>query len=245
MKNPDTVGFIHSVETFGALDGPGIRYVLFLQGCLLRCKFCHNPDSWQTGSGNRLTAAQCMKDILRYKNFIISGGVTLSGGEPLLQSQFCEAILDECAARGIHTAIDTSGAVPLVACQSAVEKADLLLLDIKSLDPRLCAELTGRNNSNALETLDLRENLGKDVWIRHVVVPGYTLDYERLDELAGYLSRYHCIKRVDLLPFHKLGEFKWRELGEPYELFDTQPPTDREMNRAKEIFAQKGLKVNR
>ena len=170
-SNQDT-GYLHSVETFGALDGPGIRYVLFLQGCPLRCGFCHNPDTWQACTGKAVTPEDAFEDILKYKNFISSGGVTLSGGEPLLQPEFCQALISLCHSAGIHCAVDTAGSIPLDFCRQAVDAADLLLLDIKALDPTLCQELTGQDNQNALALLEYCEAAQKAVWIRHVLVPG-------------------------------------------------------------------------
>ena len=137
-------GYIHSVETYGTLDGPGIRYVVFMQGCALRCKYCHNPDTWQLQAGNKTTVQELMEDILKYKNFIKSGGVTLSGGEPLLQPDYAAEVLKECRKHGIHTAIDTSGELPLITCRHAIDEADLVLLDIKSIDSAKALCFTGK-----------------------------------------------------------------------------------------------------
>ena len=241
MEIGNQIGRLHSVETFGALDGPGIRYVLFLQGCPLRCQYCHNPDTWEISSGKSITSREAVQDILRYRNFIASGGITLSGGEPLLQPSFCREIIDLCHQEGIHCAIDTSGSVPLASCRCAVDAADLLLLDIKALDPALCKELTGKDNRNELELLSYCEITGKDVWIRHVMVPGKTLSKNKLEETAEFLSHYSCIKKVDLLPFHKMGEYKWEAMGMVSPLSDTRVPTAEEISMAKEIFQKAGL----
>ena len=149
----NVMGRIHSVESFGALDGPGIRYVLFLQGCPLRCLFCHNPDSWNTEGGQAIGSVDVVRDILRYESFIRRGGVTLSGGEPLLQPDFAASILEGCRENGLHTALDTSGGVSLLACRQAVDAADMLLLDMKAANDPLFRTLTGRGMDNTLEIL--------------------------------------------------------------------------------------------
>lgn len=170
MEN--VMGRIHSVESFGALDGPGIRYVLFLQGCPMRCAFCHNPDSWNAQGGEKVGSKAVVADILRYRNFIQKGGVTLSGGEPLMQPEFAASILEGCRENGLHTAIDTAGSVSLFHCRRAVDQADLLLLDIKAARDELFRKITGRGMDNTLELLNHCENVRKPVWIRHVLVPG-------------------------------------------------------------------------
>ena len=233
---------IHSKETFGALDGPGIRYVLFLQGCPLKCLYCHNRDLWeQDGAVLHMTPDEVAEDVLKYKNFIRSGGVTLSGGEPLMQSEFCTELMKKLKIHGIKTAVDTSGIMPLEVSKPALDECDLVLLDIKSIDEDMAIRLTGASNKNALSTLDYLESIAKPVWIRHVVVPGYTLDYDMLERTAQYLQKFRCIQRTDLLPFHKLGEYKWEFYPNSYLLKDTQPPLPDEMEKAREIFTSKGI----
>lgn len=236
-------GYVHSIETCGTLDGPGIRYVVFLQGCPMRCKFCHNPDTWQLHAGKQYSVDELMVDILKYKNFIKNGGVTLSGGEPLLQADFAADIFRECKKQGLHTAVDTSGAIPLSECRHAVDAVDLVLLDIKSIDSFKCKDLTGMGNENALELLDYLEEIKKDVWIRHVVVPGITEDYDDVKKMGEYLSRYTVIKRIEILPFHKMGEYKWKELGIKYELEDTQVPEKESIELIKNILRKHQLNV--
>ena len=209
----NVMGRIHSVESFGALDGPGIRYVLFLQGCPLRCLFCHNPDSWNAEGGQAIGSVDVVRDILRYQNFIRRGGVTLSGG------------------------------VSLLACRQAVDAADMLLLDMKAANDPLFRTLTGRGMDNTLDILQHCETTRKPVWIRHVLVPGYTLTEPHLHELGRLLRDFACIERVELLPFHKMGEYKWEALGYPYTLTDTQPPEAAEVARAQEILTSYGLSV--
>ncbi len=234
-------GRVHSVETFGAADGPGIRYILFLQGCPLRCAYCHNPDSWSKSGGREMTAGEAVADAVRYWRFLRRGGVTLSGGEPLLQPEFCAALLTCCRAAGLHTAVDTAGSVPLSRCQEAVEMADLLLLDVKAPDEEQFRALTRGNLSRTMAVLDRRERMGAPVWIRHVVVPGLTLSDESLHRLGRLLQPYRCVRRVDLLPFHKMGEYKWKSLNLPYTLTDTRTPTPDEMRHARAILAGYGF----
>lgn len=236
-------GYVHSIETCGTVDGPGIRYVAFFQGCPLRCKFCHNPDTWKKYEGKQYTVDALLQDILKYRNFIKNGGVTLSGGEPLLQAEFAAELLSRCKEEGIHTAVDTSGAIPLKACKEAVDAADLILLDIKSIDSIKCKELTGMGNDNALELLDYLEAAKKPVWIRHVVVPGITENYEDIEAMARYLSKFTVVERVEILPFHKMGEFKWKELGLEYTLYDTPTPEKDSIRKIKEILKGYGLNV--
>lgn len=236
-------GRIHSLESFGTLDGPGVRFVVFLQGCPLRCRYCHNPDTQPFDGGREVTVSELMRQIESCRNFIRSGGVTLSGGEPLAQPEFARELLMCCRAAGFHTALDTSGAYALPHSRSVIEAADLLLLDIKAFDPELCRKLTGADNSNALATLDDCEANGKPVWIRHVLVPGYTLDPEQLEALAAYLAPFRCVERVELLPFHRLAEFKWRALGVKDPLAGVPEPVESEIKTAAEIFSAAGLTV--
>lgn len=260
MQNYNEIrGRIHSVETLGALDGPGLRYVVFMQGCALRCQYCHNPDSWDMHAGTRVTVEEQAADIIRYRNYI--RGVTLSGGEPLLQPDFVYALFHECHSRaGLHCAVDTSGAVPVESCSKAVNEADLILLDIKAFDDDTAREITGTGSGNSWAFLDYCEKTGKPVWIRHVLVPGKTLfekdasgtlfadekDFleanPQLQNLAEKLLHYTCIERTDLLPFHKMGEFKWEEMGIPYRLEETPEPSDIVVKWSRKLFSAKEKK---
>ena len=236
-------GRIHSVETFGAVDGPGIRYVVFLQGCALRCKYCHNPDSWHLGCGTETDSETLVRDILSYRQFIRSGGVTISGGEPLLQPQFTLDLIQRLQAAGIHTALDTAGSVEVSHAKSVLDQVDMVLLDIKSIDDQMCWSLTGRSNVTTLATLDYLESIGKRVWLRHVLVPQWTLHDDHLQRLADHLRSSRCIEQVELLPFHKMGEYKWKELGYHYSLLGTAEPSDEEIVHARNIMEARGLKV--
>lgn len=231
-----TYGYIHSYESFGALDGPGIRFVVFLSGCPLQCLYCHNPDTWVQDTKNKVTADELIAKVLPYKNFISSGGVTISGGEPLLQADFCEEFILSCKRNDIHTAIDTSGIIPLDISKKAIEFADLILLDIKEIDEEDCIKLTGKSNKNTFATLEYCEQINKPVWIRHVLLPQYTLKEDKLKRLAEYLKGFSCIKKIELLPYHVMGKYKWKELCMPYALEDIDPPTDKEVADAKAIF---------
>ncbi len=241
MIDLETRGWVHSIESFGTLDGPGIRYVLFLQGCALRCLYCHNPDTWDMSSGTCTTVKETLANILSYRTFIRKGGVTLSGGEPLLQPDFVCGILEGCHAQGLHTAIDTSGAIPLARAKPVLDRADLILLDIKALDDALCTRLTGQSNRETLATLDYCEAMKIPVWIRHVVVPGYTYDKHLLAQLADYLTRFSVIRKIELLPFHKMGEYKWKKLNCAYSLEQVPALSDGEIETARALFRARGL----
>jgi len=244
MSNREEKGRIHSIETFGAVDGPGIRFVVFLQGCPLRCLYCHNPDSWNVKHGTLTTVGALMDKILDYRNFL-SGGLTISGGEPMVQGDFVYALLQEARLHGIHSALDTSGAFDLKSSKRLIDASDMLLLDIKAATEARYAQITQRSYAyhNAYATLDYCESVNKPVWIRHVLLNGYTLNEEELRILAKKLSEYKCIEEVDLLPFHKMGEYKWGELGYEYKLFDAPIPSKEDHAMAKEIFSHYHYRV--
>ena len=236
-------GKIHSFESFGTLDGPGIRYVVFLQGCPLRCRYCHNPDTWDIHAGEEYSVSDVLGKIIPCRNFLRTGGVTLSGGEPLLQRDFSLALLNECRKNNFHTALDTAGSLPLAHSKEVIDASDLLLLDIKSLDNKLCHTLTGQGNENTLATLEYCENTGKRVWIRHVLVPGLTLEDSLLAELARYLNKFRCIDRLELLPFHKMAAHKWQKLNIPDPLESTQAPSPEEVQKAHIVCAKNAPKL--
>lgn len=240
-ENKEKTGYIHSFESFGAVDGPGIRFVVFMQGCPLRCAFCHNADTWETKIGTEMTPNELFLKIYEYRNFIRGGGVTFSGGEPLLQHEFVAETIKLCKEAGLHTAIDTSGGIPLDIAKDAIDAADMLLLDIKDIDSEDCLKLTGKTNENALRILSYCNEQKKDVWIRHVLVPTLTLKEEKLKRLGAELKKYDCIKRVELIPFHKMGEYKWELLNYDYKLSDVEPPTISEIENAKEILRKYAL----
>lgn len=238
-------GRIHSIESFGTVDGPGIRFVVFLQGCPLRCLYCHNPDTWDNGGSETLEylPEELMEEALRYKSFIARGGVTVTGGEPLLQPVFLKEFFSLCRKNGIHTALDTSGYVYSSKVLEVLDLTDLVMLDIKTLNKDLHEKLTGVKGDNTLKMLDYLEEKHIPVWIRHVVVPALTDNKEDLEQLANYLSKYKCIEKVELHPYHTMGVPKYESMGIEYPLAKTPSLTKEELNRAKEIFTRHGLKT--
>jgi len=231
-------GYIHSVETAGMVDGPGIRYVIFFAGCNLRCKYCHNPDTWKLKDGQLTTVQELLRDIKKYRSYLhfSGGGVTITGGEPFVQREFLVELLRACKDAGLHTALDTSGYAPKGAAERALAYTDLLLLDIKSINPAVYRDLTGVRLEPTLEMLRLAREKDIPVWLRFVLVPGLTDDADDLRALAAFLKEYPNIEKVEVLPFHKLGEYKWAELGLTYELADVQPPTQESLEQAKRIL---------
>lgn len=230
-------GRIHSFESFGAVDGPGVRYVVFFQGCPLRCMFCHNPDTWDATAGKEYTAREVVEKILPFRNFYDhGGGVTLSGGEPLMQLDFATELLGLLKGSGLHTAIDTSAAIPLEKARKAIDIADMLLLDFKAFDSALCEKITGRPHvlEQEKEYLEYCQSTGKKVWIRHVIVPGLTLNEEHLKGLGSYLHKFSCVEKIESLAFHKMGEFKWQK--DLYKLAGTEPPSDKDMKKVSELL---------
>lgn len=231
-------GRIHSLESFGTVDGPGIRFVTFLQGCPLRCQYCHNPDTWRADAPVKyeLTPRQLLDEVSRYKSFIAKGGVTLTGGEPLMQPDFCREFFRLCRKAGIHTALDTAGSVYNEKTLSVLDFTDLVLLDIKALSPDLCRTVCGTDGRNTLRFLDELERRGIDVWIRHVVVPGLTDDDALLSELTEYLKPYNCVRKIEWLPYHTMGVFKYKDLGQAYPLEGVPPLSAERIKAIRERF---------
>lgn len=240
----EVLGRIHSVESLGAVDGPGIRVVIFVQGCKLRCLYCHNPDSWNNTDGEIISAQDVVEKIKQYRPFIKNGGVTISGGEPLLQPEFVTEILRLCKNELIHTAVDTAGSVDLDIAKNVIDLSDMLLLDIKDLNPVDSVKLCGTTPNQTITILKYCEKINKRVWIRHVLVPGYTLVTSKLETLAKFLESFKCVEKIELLPFHKLGEYKWKNLKLNYKLATVQPPSEIDYKKANLIFTLHGLKVH-
>ncbi|MDC7220946.1 MAG: pyruvate formate-lyase-activating protein [Spirochaetales bacterium] len=238
-------GRIHSFETGGMVDGPGIRFVVFTQGCPLRCLYCHNPDTWKKTDGQEMTVGEVLDKAKSYKSYMDSsgGGITVTGGEPLMQPEFVGALLQEARKLGIHTAVDTSGFATAEARKAVLPYADLVLLDIKSIKPTIFKKVSGVEIDSTLAALEELRELNTPVWVRHVVVPGLTDNLEDAKELARVLSEYPNIEKVEILPFHKLGEFKWEELDQPYTLGDTEPPSREVIERIRDIFREKNIPV--
>lgn len=240
-----TTGKIHSIETCGTVDGPGIRFVIFMQGCPLRCKYCHNPDTWKLGDGEETTVEDLMTQIKKYKSYMkfSGGGVTVTGGEPLLQASFVLELMKRCKEEGIHTALDTSGYIFNDTTKEVLDYTDLVLLDIKCHDSIQYKHITGVNLEPTLKFMDYLGSKNKPVWVRYVLVPGLSDKDEYLENLGSYLSNFQHIDRVELLPFHKMGEYKWEELGLTYELTDTKEPTAEAMEHATELLKNYNLNV--
>ena len=238
-------GKIHSVETCGTVDGPGIRYVVFLSGCSLRCRYCHNPDTSFVPRGEETDAREVVADVVRYADFLrgSGGGVTLSGGDPLFQVEFSRAILSGCRAAGLHTALDTSGALGAAADDAFLSLVDLTLLDVKSGDPATYRAATGGDLAPTLAFARRLAALGKKIWLRFVLVPGLTDadgNVRRVADFAASLGG-NVVERVDVLPFHKIGAFKWRELGLKDPLAETPEPSAEAVARARNIFVSAGF----
>ncbi|MDD4538952.1 MAG: pyruvate formate-lyase-activating protein [Lentisphaeria bacterium] len=220
-----TTGRVHSYETLGALDGPGLRLVIFLQGCPLRCCYCHNPDTWDVAAGQPTSVADISQRITRFMPYFgHRGGVTLSGGEPLLQAAFCVEILRECRRLGVHSAIDTGGGVWNDVCRQAADLADIVILDIKAANAELWQAVTGRDGFSTLLQLiaDFRASQ-RPVWIRQVVAKGLNDRPKAMRELAALVAGLNC-ERVELLPYHEMGRSKWEKLGLDYAAKQLQPP---------------------
>jgi pyruvate formate lyase activating enzyme len=237
------VGHIHSFESFGTVDGPGVRYVVFLQGCPLRCKYCHNPDTWGAG-GEERTAESVATQALRYKNYFgDKGGVTVTGGEPLLQIDFVIELFTLLKAKGVHTCVDTSGITFQADKPESVEKhkkllevTDLFLLDIKHIDDKACKELTGQSNAHTLAFAKFLSDNGKKMWIRQVLVPNITDDDESLQRTRAFIDTLETVEKVEVLPYHTMGVVKYEKLGLEYPLADVKAPTKERVLNAKRIL---------
>jgi pyruvate formate lyase activating enzyme len=239
------VGYVHSFETGGTVDGPGIRFVLFTTGCPLRCLYCHNPDTWKLKNGKRMTVDEVMAEIGKYVRFltICGGGVTISGGEPALQHEFVAEILRRCKALNLHTALDTSGLLGDQISDAMLEEIDLILLDIKSWDPELYQRLTRQPVEPTLRFARRLSDMEKPMWIRFVLVPGLTDGLENVEGVADFVAGLSSVERVEVLPFHQMGISKWEALGINYELGDTEPPSQELLERVQDQFRDRMLEV--
>ncbi len=242
-------GRIHSIESFGSVDGPGVRYVIFVQGCRMRCRYCHNPETWALEGGECHTAEEMLQKALRYRSYWgKTGGITVSGGEPLLQLGFLTSLFEKAKAAGISTVIDTAGnpftrEEPFFSrFQELLAYTDLFLLDIKQMDPAEHKALTGCDNHNILDLAQYLSDQGKDMWIRHVLVPGLTDGEAELCQMAAFVKGLKTVKRLEVLPYHALGLFKWDKLGIPYTLRDAVAPTAEEVKRAEQILGTEDYK---
>lgn len=238
MDSENVVGKIHSFESLGAVDGPGIRFVIFMQGCNLKCKYCQNRDTWDINLGSAYTVKEVIEKIMRYKNYMVAsnGGVTLSGGEPLLQQDFVISLFQELKKQNISTCIDTSGMFGITdKIKQIVDLTDIFLLDIKSINDETCKNLTGFSNKQELEFAKYVSGKNKRLWIRQVLVPGITDKKEDLLQLKKFLDSIN-VEKFEFLPYHKLGKYKWEKLGLSYELEDVRTANNDDVKRAKKIM---------
>lgn len=238
----NNVGRIHSFESFGTVDGPGIRFVIFMQGCHFRCLYCHNPDTWELEGGKGYSVEEVMAKIKRFIPYFRSsgGGITVSGGEPLLQIDFLSELFKKCKEQDIHTTIDTNGNVSVSVekekLDTLLEYTDLVLLDIKHIDPVFHRRLTSLSNENVINFARYLDNKRIPVWLRYVVVPGLTDNPVELKKLSKFLSGLSNLEKVELLPFHKMGEYKWKELGLPYELEEIPACSEADIENVRKIL---------
>ena len=229
---------VHSLETFGAVDGPGIRFILFLQGCHLQCKYCHNRDTWDMNGGSYKSLDDIFDMIMKYKNYITpNGGVTVSGGEPLLQVKFLIELFTKLKKKKIHTCIDTSGMVAITDdIKHLLSLTDLVLLDIKHIDSKKCKDLVGFDNKLELEFAKYLSDNNIPIWIRQVLVPGYTDDQNDLLKLKEFISSLDTVQKVEILPYHSIGKYKWTNLGFEYALDGVRDANNEDVQKAKKVL---------
>jgi pyruvate formate lyase activating enzyme len=229
---------VHSIESFGTVDGPGIRFVLFLQGCNLKCKYCHNRDTWDINGGEYKSLDDIFEKIMNYKNYIYpNGGVTVTGGEPLLQVKFLIELFKKLKNENIHTCIDTSGMVALTDdIKYLLSLTDLVLLDIKHINTEKAKDLVGFNNEKELAFAKYLSDNNIHMWIRQVLIPGYTDDENDLLKLRSFISSLKNVDKVEILPYHDMGKFKWSQLGLKYELENVRPANDEDVAKAKKLL---------
>ena len=239
----NNIGKIHSIESFGSVDGPGIRFVVFLKGCHMRCQFCHNPDTWNMDGAEEKTADELLTQALRYKTYWKKGGgITVSGGEPLLQIDFLIEFFKKAKEKGVHVTLDTSGnpftrEEPFFSKFNELMKVtDLVMLDIKNINEDEHKILTGWSNSNIIDMAKYLSDINKPVWIRHVLVPGGSDNDEQLIKLDEFIRTLNNVDRVEVLPYHTLGTFKWEELGIDYPLKDVNPPSKERIENANKLL---------
>ena len=235
------IGYVHSTESLGTVDGPGLRFVVFLSGCPMRCAYCHNPDTWQEKSGKAMTVEEVMAELNGVKEFLRGGGLTCTGGEPLMQAEFIAELFEAAKKQGIHTCLDTSGIVwenesmrPTI--DRVLSSADLVMLDIKHIDAEKHKWLTGRDNAAIKEFAEHISSRGIDIWIRHVLVPGVTDDEPSLTGLGRFIGGLRTLRAIDVLPYHTMGIAKYETLGIPYRLGDVPPATKQQAAAARDVI---------
>lgn len=235
-------GRIHSFDSFGTVDGPGIRFIVFMQGCPLKCKFCHNRDTWDFNKGEEYTVEEIVKRLKRVKPYIeassLGGGITVSGGEPLGQAEFVCELFKECKRQGFHTCLDTAGSYEINGTiKELLEYTDLVLLDIKHIDSRKCKELTGMDNTNELNFARYLSQTNKKVWIRQVLTPGITDDVDTLKATQKFVKELgDIVEKIEILPYHDMGKFKWIEIDGKYPLEGVRCTTQEDVKKAQTIL---------
>jgi len=240
-----TVGWVHSYETGSTVDGPGIRITLFMSGCLLRCQYCHNPDTWHLKDGTKVELAQAVRRLADFAPMLraMGGGLTISGGEPLVQIGFTGGMLAAAKRMGLHTAIETSGFLGARADDAYLANLDMVILDIKSGDPDTYRKLTGKELAPTLRFAERLSAMGKPVWVRFVLAPGLTDAPDNIEAVARFVAPMKNVERVEVLPFHQMGAFKWKSLGLDYPLDDMAPPSETQVKMAVDIFRRAGCRV--
>ncbi|MGL4520995.1 MAG: pyruvate formate-lyase-activating protein [Bacilli bacterium] len=238
-------GLVHSTESCGTVDGPGIRFIVFLQGCLLRCQYCHNADTWKMNSGKEMSADQIIAEVESYLPFIQSsgGGITVSGGEPLLQIDFLIELFKKCKEKNIHTCLDTSaGCVDF--SEAYLEKVDILLsytdlilLDLKHIDDDVHKKLTGRSNVHILKFANYLSEKHVPIWVRYVLVPTVTDDESHLKQMGQFIASLKNVEKIEVLAYHQLGVYKWETLGLAYPLKGIDTPTEQQVNEAHKLLS--------
>ena len=234
-------GLIHSIESFGTVDGPGVRFVVFFQGCPMRCLYCHNPDTWHMADGQRMTVEEILCQLRKNRAFYRKGGITATGGEPMMQLEFLTALFEAAKADGIHTCLDTSGCTYRPGDERfdrLLNATDLIMLDIKQAIPERHAGLTGQPNGNILAFARYAAERGVPLWIRHVVVPGWTDDEPSLRALGRFMATLKTVKALDVLPYHNMGVHKYRELGLPYALESVEPLETAAAQKARQVILE-------
>lgn len=243
-----TLGRIHSTESFGTVDGPGIRFIAFMQGCLMRCQYCHNRDTWDLDGGKLVSVAELMAQVMDYRPFLEAsgGGVTASGGEAILQAEFVSEFFKACKDKNIHTCLDTNGFVrkytPVI--DVLLANTDLVLLDIKQMDDLKHIALTKVSNQRTLAFAEHLAKRGQRTWIRYVVIDGFTADEASAVALAEFIKPMNNVEKVELLPYHQLGAHKWQAFGETYSLSHVSPPSSETMEMIKNVFIERGINAS-
>ncbi|WP_028768422.1 pyruvate formate lyase 1-activating protein [Shewanella fidelis] len=239
------IGRVHSIESFGTVDGPGIRFITFMQGCLMRCLYCHNRDTWDLHDGKEMKVDDLMSQIMSYRPFLEAsgGGVTASGGEAILQAEFVAELFKACKKEGIHTCLDTNGFLrkhtPVI--DELLDNTDLVMLDIKQINDKKHIDLTNVSNQRTLQFAEYLHKREQKTWIRYVVVGGYTDDIPSAVALAEFIKPMTNVEKVELLPYHELGKHKWEAMGEKYQLNDISPPSTETMEQIKKVFTDMGI----